>query len=662
MRHFATIAVLFLAAPAAHAEDLVVRGTELPREFTWEAPADGYLWLNVNEDAKGFTPFLEVLEPKGAKVNGARLQARVPKGPVKMKLSDRWQQKPDVEIRVSVAFRAETDAQEPNDDEKSARPVAPATKVSLAIMPQEEFDWFAIEVPAPGYLRAVWDNPPKGYTPWCRFLREDGVDQGQLLARVEPGKVFACVADKWHAYASADPMTVRFEFTPEMDAMEPNDTPAYATQIDAGAPYEAWLLPEGDVDWVKLTAPGPGYFVADVPADQGSDLVFRFRQGADGSDRDAKVFATPGGDVYAGLLLRWGGHRDTPLRFQIRFVPEFDELETGSGPAKRAETGRWYETGLITPDDVDSCVVDIPSRGVLYMDLRGAISDQVHWTIARDGAAPQPFDGTEDLQPGKVTVSWRNSYGNWSEAPFSVRFNFRPDTDKDDPGDTATGARPMELGKSTHVALYTREDQDWFRLEIPRDGILSLGFSGWSTDYRGDFDGRFEACDEKGNPYPAVQVDGKDLFGVYRVPKGAVLLRARSSAFYVEVDVLPELATGEPVNLGALHPSGVVFGFIGVDTDAGTNAGLEILARKGGGVFRKPEGSDAIAKEIRSIVVATKEAPLAPPVAPATAVPARGSRAWIWFLAGGLGLLLLIAVVALRLARGGLRGRNSSGP
>jgi hypothetical protein len=626
---------------AALAQEIVVRGTDLPHEVKVEAPEAGYLWLEFPAPVAGLTPFLEVVEPKGVVCSSVALEARVPKGPLTLRLSDRWGRKPDVEIRAKVRFAAEKDAFETNDTADAARPAKFGQAMEVSIMPREDQDWFVLEAPGPGYLRVVWGATPNGLTPWCDFYREV-VHQGTDLVRTEGGKVHVRLTDRWGGWSSPETFRVSFEFVEENDLLEPNDAPKLATAIENNLPYDVILAPAGDQDWFLVTAPGQGYLVPEVLEGPDFQTAWVFRPVAEGSEEmTSPVFATAGGPVLLRFSTRWGGADFNPYRIRVRFVPESDQLE--SATAATATIGTWYTVSFATAGDVDRCILNVERRSYCNISWTGFPKGwEMAWTLKPENGEAAAWQGWGGLQAGRYEVSWREKNGKSSFATFRLRFNLEEDPDRAEPQDDRASATPLRFNESRETHLLTDSDVDWFRVEVPEAGILYvLESQAWSLGAKAEhFSITLE--DASGKQVPCHEV-GKRKFGrIFSVSPGTWYIRAGTAAEYSHLVLTVDLATSAKIDVKDIHPSGVVFGFIGLDVDPATNAALEILARASGGVFRNATSSEGIEKEIRTMVVATAVAKIQPPPAP----PAQGTSGGVPVLAIVAGGFILFAVAA----------------
>jgi len=646
-----TILLLLTLTGAATAEEVVVEGKNLPHAFTFTTATAGYLHLHFTDRPGNFEPFLVCTAPADARVNGPGSEARLPAGEAKCTLQDRWHRQATGTIRFTIEFTAETDPSEPNDDGPQARPVQLGEPVEFAIAPAGDQDILVFDVAEAGYLVPRWEKPPPNPGDFeVRFFHDARHLLTAHLARVDlPGRLYAVVRQRWNSYSSTQPLRLVITLVPEQDPFEPNDTPEQAAPLTLGAWHQAVCAPGGDMDYFRIQVPDPGYLIfetdqgpkfAMVPALLSADGATQLQSGA--------VMSVAPGEYLLRLQSRYGDFSTDPYLFRVRFLEEPDELEPNDATAATLEFDRKYRVALIRPGDVDLWTVKAPGPGHIRVELTPGYPRDVA-ILLKQGKGPEAevHNAAAPVRAGPVQLRMLGRYSSYSLEPFAVVVRFEPELDPHEPNDTQEAATPIQLGEVVHVILGPgTRDVDWFRLEVPEDGILYTITSedprypnGAPTVQLVDASGKVVKENLNQNP--------RSPDRSVRISRGTWYLRVSpgygDQEFNLTVDVAP---VGE-VPRRAAATAGLAFAFIGLDVDEATMAALKILARATGSTFRNAAGAEQIQEEMRTALVeATREKPI-------ERVEPTRQRAplWIWIGIGVITVLLVTGVAIFRATR-----------
>jgi len=224
---------------------------------------------------------------------------------------------------LSLTFTPQPDKFEPNNDFVDAKPLTPGGEIAFNILPRGDQDWFSIEVPSAGELTAIIDNSPENLDinyrvwnanhdvlrDWVPPYRQGGVTEG-FADLPGAGTYFLQITDGGNNARSIGHAVLKTGFLATDDPTEPNNSFGAAKAIALGVPHPGYILPRGDVDWLRLDLDRPGSLdIAIENVDDALDVSFRLWT----EDRNAGPWFVParaGGPVYATIpVTRPGAYR-----------------------------------------------------------------------------------------------------------------------------------------------------------------------------------------------------------------------------------------------------------------------------------------------------------------------------------------------------------------
>lgn len=219
-----------------------------------------------------------------------------------------------------IAFLAEIDADEPNDDARRAKPLPLGEPRTIAILPAGDQDWFLLKVTETGYLVPEADLYEVEDVGLSYELHRGAKSLGHATAwRVEPGDYVLRVHGEYGSTASATPFPFTATLVSEMDPGEPNDEEKHATPLAVGASAEAALMPERDADWFRIEVPSAGSLrveLEDVP--DGIDPQLRLRAPGGKDLGDDQPWAVEAGTYLLSMKNAYSsGSSTTPFRVRV---------------------------------------------------------------------------------------------------------------------------------------------------------------------------------------------------------------------------------------------------------------------------------------------------------------------------------------------------------
>ncbi len=215
---------------------------------------------------------------------------------------------------LTLNFTPQPDKFEPNNNFIEATPLTAGGEIAFNILPRGDEDWFKIEVPSAGELTAIIDPSPENLDlhyrvwnanhdvirDWIPPYRQGGVTEG-YADFPSAGTYFLQISDGGSNARAIEHAVLKTGFIATNDPTEPNNSFGTAKPIVIGAPHTGYILPRGDVDWLRLELDRPGSLEIEIDdVDEALDVSFRLWT----ENRDAGswfVPARPGGPVYATI-------------------------------------------------------------------------------------------------------------------------------------------------------------------------------------------------------------------------------------------------------------------------------------------------------------------------------------------------------------------------
>ena len=169
----------------------------------------------------------------------------------------------ETSFRTTVRFVPEWDDTEPNDRPTTARRARLGADHPLSFMPAGDADFFVLELPQAGILRAQTAGWPEDVRPAIRFVGADAktIVSSDWDVRLPAGRVYAELTAA--AYTAKRRMvtergSVRFDLLRDPDLAEPaNDAYETAPALKPGGSATTWLMPASDVDCYRIRVDQP---------------------------------------------------------------------------------------------------------------------------------------------------------------------------------------------------------------------------------------------------------------------------------------------------------------------------------------------------------------------------------------------------------------------
>jgi len=412
-----------------------------------------------------------------------------------------------VQVRLGIGGTVQAlTCTEPNNAFSAASSFDIAQGLHDSIAPQGDNDFCALDVQGPGLLTisATAASPPVDLV-----ARVDDIDRrpirdwtSALLPGTAPaeadlpaaGRYILQIADAYNDAASPNPYALALDFTPALDATEPNDSVTRPAILSLGVPTDVAIFPRGEHNFLAVEVEEHGELTVTangVPANIDpalrlygpDDTVLRDWQGSPAGVDNTLVVDLPGPGRYViEVVDSYDDARSpAPLKLTAAFVPSPDPNEPNS--ATTSATGLLFgaptQMTILPRGDHDNFVLDAPHRGRLSVAATGVPGIEIamrlvdsnlnvvrDWATAPAAGASFTFDA--DLPTaGKYWLLVADAYDDGrSILPVTLTATLTEAEDVLEPNDRPRDAKALALGAPTMVSILPRADHDFYLLDL----------------------------------------------------------------------------------------------------------------------------------------------------------------------------------------------------
>ena len=435
---------------------------------------------------------------------------------------------------LSVAFAAETIAEtEPNDSFSGAQRIAVQTVVNGVLDSKKDVDSYRLELPESGCVRVAFEHEyvDTSSTLWAVTLM-DG-DNTELVTYEIPGSktrflsepmglpagtCFVRVSDYYTSGKANTPYSLKLEYEPS-DAWEKelNETFGKANRIALNKTVSGTIRTKDDRDYYRFDLEAPGavsvvlnheYLETGENRWQATlyseDSVPLYTQGFVGKKTKnvCDPVGLPAGTYFLCMESYYkstGALSDIPYQLTMDYTASDDwerELNDTFPSATRIRTNQTYSGTVKDKEDVDFYAFDLedgPGCVTLsfsheYLETSesrwkltvydGDNVEMVTWAVAGKGSKStfMPIG----LPGGRYYLrieSYYKSSGAFSSTPYAFCLTYAPDEEwEKEFNDTFSAANRLEAGAEVSGSVMHGKDADFYRVEIPKEGMYALSF------------------------------------------------------------------------------------------------------------------------------------------------------------------------------------------
>ncbi|MFQ5913547.1 MAG: PPC domain-containing protein [Nitrospinota bacterium] len=417
---------------------------------------------------------------------------------------------------------------EPNNKRETASAVEIGKTLKANIQPKGDADWYRLEVDHQGALNVKFGKVPSDLNMYFRVVRivdskEEQIQgwagtpkAGAVTERAvdlpAKGAYYLEVRDGGNNAQSSEPYEMSLAFTATADASEPNNKMETASAVEIGKTVKANILPKGDADWYRVDVEHQGELnvkFGKVPSNL--DMYFRVVRFVDskedqiqgwvgppraGAPNERAVDLPAKGAYY--LEVRDGGNNarsPEPYELSLAFTPTADDGE----PNNKMETaspiavGKVMKANILPKGDADWYWLPVGHQGALQVKFSNpppnldmyfrvvrfvdSKEDQIQGWVGPPRAGA-PNERVVDLPArGSYYLEVRDGGNNArSSAPYELTLAFTATADDGEPNNSRETASPIAVGKPVQANILPRNDADWYRLEVERQGELQVKF------------------------------------------------------------------------------------------------------------------------------------------------------------------------------------------
>lgn len=418
---------------------------------------------------------------------------------------------------LQLSFTASEDKYEPNQAFGQATALPVGQMIAATILPQGDSDWYTVVVNQHGELQLairqvapdldivvrVWNANRDTISNWMAPLAKGG-DTSGLVDLPAAGRYYLEVVDGNSDARALQPYQLQVDFTPAIDANEPNNSFGTAVAVPFSQTIPINILPLGDVDWLSVDVDQHGelgFVVSAVPA----ELDINLRLWNANRDTISNWFAplAAGGNTSGFVDLPASGRYVVevtdgnanaraiqPLSVTLTFTPAVDPFEPNNsfGTASNLALDQSVQTNILPLGDTDWHTIDVTHQGELQltasqvapgldiqMRLWNANKDTIsNWLapLAKGGDTT----GFVDLpSAGRYYLEVVDGNGDArSIQPFTLGAKFIAAADQGEPNNTLETAAPVNLDTTIPANILPANDADWCRLALTSTGELHV--------------------------------------------------------------------------------------------------------------------------------------------------------------------------------------------
>jgi predicted RNA binding protein with dsRBD fold (UPF0201 family) len=409
----------------------------------------------------------------------------------------------------------EVPAGEPNNTFGTASSITTGTAIQETIAPSGDVDWYALTVDQQGELQVsitnvatdlainvrVWNANKDAVSAWFAPLAAGG-DTLAVVDVAEAGRYFLEVADGANNADSVQAYELLATFTATADSDELNNSFGSAAPLTFDIPYQANILPSGDVDWYSLEVGGHGELSVQI-TDVASDLAVSLRLWnankdtlsswiaplANGGNTSAILDLPDGGTYYLEVAGNSAQRSTQPYIIELDFVPAADAFEPNNtfGMAAPLLFGESSLANILPQFDIDWYSIEVDHHGELNIAITDmpttlAISVRV-WNDNKDTltgwlsplAAGGDNIASVDLpEPGTYYLEVAEAGSERSVEPYSITVFFTRAVDPFEKNETFGTASRLSLDQAVQTNILPQGETDWHVFDVAHQGELRI--------------------------------------------------------------------------------------------------------------------------------------------------------------------------------------------
>lgn len=403
----------------------------------------------------------------------------------------------DEVISVKVTFEPVT-THEPDNDYETALPIELSTPFKVQINPRRDRDFRTFISPGRGFvtLKQAQKSKTHGYLyPWWMVDGKKFTRAGEWTYAVQPQQkvVFGLRSsqNEWNETASKEVVALTVIFTPEISPHEPNDSFSTAEKVSLGEPFKLIIAPRLDRDYFKVTAPASGTIkLRQITKSNAHRSVYPvwmkdeknyFRGGQ--WDRSVRS----GESIVFRITSAQNEWNEVSSPEQIQLLLSFTPEDAGAEPNNTTQQAKLvaidvpFEFQLNPTGDWDYFKIIPAQSGILSLsrlDQTKAHSQLRFWwgededrrEIAPQVSEKRVMAGVEQI------LAFRSAQNRWNEIGSDAKLKFKlemiEDADTTEPNNDPEEARAMVVNKPFSYIIQPANDQDYFIVSAPDDGVL----------------------------------------------------------------------------------------------------------------------------------------------------------------------------------------------
>jgi len=423
----------------------------------------------------------------------------------------------EVRYTITTSLQMSPDPYEPNHDIINATSLKIGDILQGYIFSNGDEDWYKVILNDQGTLSVSLTNMPenlRGYITiynsntnyiYVTAYANNDKDNVYLDYNVAvPGTYFIRIHDRDNDSNPASTYTLKTDFVAAPDPFEPNPD-IWRSTVLTNSPVNAYIFPGGDQDWYRIYALSGSELVMTVDETPENLRPYLMLYNAntwnmyksvttdvEGSPVTLTYTVEDTGYYYLRIHDRdsdWssaGTYRLSVTGADLSYIPSDQPATVETEPNNEFRHATLISTGVATgifggDEDWYRFEITETSRLTLSLTVPSTIRSVIKLYNANySEQASRYAENTGDFswitfdinEPGIWYVRVYADDGASSTESYELNVAIDPDLDAFEPNPDYAGAVPLTFGESIQAAIFPTADQDWFRMEAGRPGII----------------------------------------------------------------------------------------------------------------------------------------------------------------------------------------------
>ncbi|MGD7652036.1 MAG: pre-peptidase C-terminal domain-containing protein, partial [Verrucomicrobiales bacterium] len=428
---------------------------------------------------------------------------------------------------VTASYLQVPDPFEPNPDTSLAAAINPDDVLQAHIFPSGDFDYYQVTVPTAGRLNIALTNVPashrmqiatyNSYLSWTGVYVDASNPGDSISINYDipaAGTHYLRIRDINSTSSPDEAYTLTTTFSPAPDPFEPNGDVLTAPELTS-SPVSAWIFPGGEYDLYRIyTDPGSNLSITadNVPSNLRLQIALYNANGSWISYVEAATegesitynYGPASGVYYIRVRDRDGDsnpdetYRLTVTGANLGGEPLPGPSTTETEPNNSLGSATLVTTGPVTGtlSDEDWFAIEITDPAQISFLVETTANDRAVLILYNSSGAAVSSRYTENPgepsllvydigTPGTYYLRIYDDSGIPSTDPYTLTTSLTTVADPYEPNNSYPESAGIALGLPVQAMTFPAGDSDYFRVETPGPGTLTVSLTGIPANIRG---------------------------------------------------------------------------------------------------------------------------------------------------------------------------------